>query len=257
VDLRDRIAIITGVDNEIGVATARRFLAEGAKALLVGADVRLLEELKLEAAEPSSVMATEEVGEAAIETTVNMTVAAHGQIDILVNAAGLEDGCAWENTDSAEWERQVAGGPTLVFAWCRAVSPHMAKRKRGKIVNIGWNAGRYRSAYFRTSSSFRAGVAYAAGQGSVLAMTRELAFEVAPDGIHVNAVVPGLIETSRARQEWERLSESERSYILAESALGRLGTPDEVAAVICFLASERSSYMTGTSIDVNGGWWMS
>jgi len=91
----------------------------------------------------------------------------------------------------------------------------------------------------------------------VLALTRELAFELAAAGVYVNAVVPGLIETKEAKRNWEKLSEKTKSYVLAESALGRAGSPDEVAAVICFLASERSSYITGTAIDVNGGWWMS
>ena len=143
------------------------------------------------------------------------------------------------------------------FEWCRTVSPHMAERRYGKIVNLAWSAGRYRSSYFPTGSSFRSGAAYASGQGGILAFTRELAFELAADGVHVNAVVPGLIETREGKRDWESLSETAKSYILLESAVGRMGTPDEVAAVICFLSSERSSYITGTSIDVNGGWWMS
>ena len=133
----------------------------------------------------------------------------------------------------------------------------MAERRHGKIVNLAWSAGRYRSSYFPTGSSFRSGAAYASSQGGILAFTRELAFELGPQGVHVNAVVPGLIETREGDRDWEQLPEMAKSYILLESAVGRMGTPDEVAAVVCFLASDRSSYVTGTSIDVNGGWWMS
>jgi 3-oxoacyl-[acyl-carrier protein] reductase len=90
-----------------------------------------------------------------------------------------------------------------------------------------------------------------------LALTRELAFEVAAAGIRVNAVVPGLISTAQTQQVWPRLPEQARRDILEETALGRLGEPEEVAAVISFLASDASSYVTGTAVDVNGGWWMS
>jgi NAD(P)-dependent dehydrogenase (short-subunit alcohol dehydrogenase family) len=236
VDLQGKVAIVTGAHDDIGAATARRFLKEGATLVLAGA-----------------------AGDAAgIKRTVDKAVALHGRVDILVNAAaGLDEGRCWTDTDRPEWERQADAGPARVFEWCRAVSPHMAARRYGKIVNLAWSAGRYRSWYFPTGSSFRSGAAFAAGQGGILALTRELAFELAADGVHVNAVVPGLIETRDGRREWERLSETAKSYILLESAVGRMGTPDEVAAVICFLSSERSSYITGTSIDVNGGWWMS
>lgn len=236
-DLRNRVAIITDAHDDIGIATARRFLKEGATLV------------------PVETTGDESVD---IKGTVNNALATHGRVDILVNtAAGLDHGRSWGDTDRVEWERQAAAGPARVFEWCRAVTPHMAERRFGRIVNLAWSAGRYRSSYFPTGSSFRSGAAYASGQGGVLALTRELAFELGPDGIRVNAVVPGLIATREGKREWERLPETSKSYILLESAVGRMGTPDEVAAVICFLASERSSYVTGTSIDVNGGWWMS
>ena len=166
------------------------------------------------------------------------------------------DGPLWRMEDH-EWESVVRTNVDGAFYFTRSVAPIMRAQEYGKIVNVTFSAGRYRSSYFRTGSSFQAGSARASGQGGVLALTRELAFELAPDGIYVNAVVLGLIGTARVRREWESLSETERGYILAETALGRLGTPDEAAAVICFLASQRSSYVTGTGIDVNGGWWMS
>ena len=259
-DLQDKVAIITGAGDDIGIATARRFLKEGATLVLSGADADALDALKLE---PGLLgrrimpVVTDGEDAAAIKAIVAKALSAHGRVDILVNAASLEGGRSWNETDGAEWDRQVAAGPTSVFHWCRAVSFHMIGRRQGKIVNVAWSAGRYRSWYFPTGSAFRSGVAYASGQGGVLALTRELAFELAAEGIYVNAVVPGLIETEEAKRDWEKLSETTKSYVLAESALGRMGMPDEVAAVVCFLASERSSYITGTAIDVNGGWFMS
>jgi NAD(P)-dependent dehydrogenase (short-subunit alcohol dehydrogenase family) len=259
-DLQDKVAIITGAGDDIGIATARRFLKEGATLVLSGADAGSVDALKLEPdwiGHRVMAVGADREDATAIRAIVAKALSAHGRVDILVNAAGLAGGRSWNETDASEWDRQVVAGPTNVFHWCRAVSPHMTGQRHGKIVNVAWSAGRYRSSYFPTGSSFRSGVAYASGQGGVLALTRELAFELAGKGVYVNAVVPGLIETKEAKRDWEKLSDTTKAYVLAESALGRSGTPDEVAAVICFLASERSSYITGTAIDVNGGWWMS
>ena len=259
-DLENKVAIITGALGEIGIATARRFVAEGANVVLSDSDEAALDRLRQETAglrDRAVVIGTEIDGKADVRAAVERALAAHGRIDVLVNGAGLERGCPWAETDRSEWDRHMVASLTNVFEWCRVVTPHMANRRCGKVVNITWNAGRYRSSYIRSGSSYRGGVAFASGQGGVLALTRELASELAADGIYVNAVVLGLIATQRARDEWALLSEWERASVLAESSLGRAGTPDEAAAVVCFLASERSSYITGTGIDVNGGWWVS
>jgi NAD(P)-dependent dehydrogenase (short-subunit alcohol dehydrogenase family) len=260
VDLQDKVAIITGALSDIGVATARRFIAEGAMLILSDSDPDALERLRQESAWPENravLVRTEGGREAEILAAVDQALVAHGRVDVLVNGAGLELGRSWGETDGAEWDRHLSASLTNVYRWCRVVTPHMKVRQYGKIVNIASSAGRYRSSYFPSGSSFRSGVAYASSQGGVLALTRELAFELAADGIYVNAAVLGLIETEQARHEWARLPVSVRDSILTESSLGRVGTPDEAAAVVCFLASERSSYITGSGIDVNGGWWVS
>jgi NAD(P)-dependent dehydrogenase (short-subunit alcohol dehydrogenase family) len=259
-DLQDKVAIIAQAQSDIGIATAKRFVAEGARVILCDTNADALEKLRKEDAgltDRAAVVSTDTHRASDIQMAVERALASHGQIDVLVNSDGLESGRPRDETDRGEWDRQLAAGLTNVFEWCRAVMPHMKSRHQGKIVNIAWNSGRYRSSYFRSGSPLRSGVAYASSQGGVLALTRELAFALAIDGIYVNAVVLGLIATERARHEWERLPEKERASVLAESSLGRVGMPDEAAAVVCFLASGRSSYITGTGIDVNGGWWVS
>jgi NAD(P)-dependent dehydrogenase (short-subunit alcohol dehydrogenase family) len=260
VDLQNKVAIITGALSEIGVATARRFIAEGATLILMDKEADALANLQQQNAwleDRAVLVGNENSQEAEIRTAVERVVAAHGRVDVLVNNVSPETGCSWDKTDRVEWDRHVAAILTSVYEWCHVVTPHMKMRRYGRIVNISSSAGRYRSSYFLSGSSFRSGVAYASTQGGVLALTRELAFELAADGIYVNAAVLGLIETEQARHEWAGLPASTRESILAESSLGRVGTPDEAAAVVCFLASDRSSYITGTGIDVNGGWWVS
>ena len=133
----------------------------------------------------------------------------------------------------------------------------MRERRRGRIVNIAATAGRYRSGYFRPEGVTGTATPSAAASGAVLALTRELSLELGPSGVTVNAVVPGLILTDRSTQEWERLPERARRDILAEISLGRPGRPAEVAGAVLFLASDAGSYVSGATIDVNGGWWMS
>jgi NAD(P)-dependent dehydrogenase (short-subunit alcohol dehydrogenase family) len=181
----------------------------------------------------------------------------HQHIDILVNCLGLGGDDSLAESDQTEWGRLPAGNLAGVFFSCRAVAPYMRERRYGKIVNIASSTGRYRSSYFRYRPPRPTDVPDASSQGGILALTRQLAFELAPDGIYVNAVVPGLILTEQRQIEWSRLDDRTRSDILAEVSLGRLGKPEEVAAVVCFLGSDRSSYITATAIDVNGGWWVS
>ena len=260
VDGHPRVALITGAATDIGRATARRLAREGLAVVLCGTPWRLLDELSAEirgAGGRGLVVEADVNKETEVQTAVLRAVGWQGYIDVLVNCAGIEECRSWEETDLSEWEGHLRANLTSVFLCCRAVTPHMRMRRYGKIVNVASSAGRYRSSYFRHGAAVRAGVPYASAQGGVLALTRELAFEVAGDGIYVNAVVSGLISTMQMAGEWSRLPEHVRKDILAETALGRLGEPDEVAGAIGFLASDASSYVTGTSLDVNGGWWMS
>jgi NAD(P)-dependent dehydrogenase (short-subunit alcohol dehydrogenase family) len=231
VELRDRVAVVTGADGAVGAAVARRFAAEGARV----------------------VPAREHEDAPAL---IDDAAARLGPIDILVNAAGMAEEPPWEEPGPAAWERRLRA-LTACARCCEAAATVMRVRGRGRIVNVAASAGRYRSAYARPGGVAGTGAAGAAAGGGVLSLTRELALELGPHGIGVNAVVPGWIATERSAREWERMSERARRDILAEISLGRPGQPAEVAGVVLFLASEASSYVSGCAIDVNGGWWMS
>lgn len=255
-----RVALVCGALSDIGRATARRFAREGMAVALCDPPRRPLDGVLAEVRETGGqglVVEADMTDEPEVRAAVLQAIGWRGHIDVLVNCAGIDEGGPWEETGLAEWDGQLRANLTSVFLCCRAVTPYMRARGYGKIVNVASSAGRYRSSYVHSGATVGAGVPYASAHGGVLALTRELAFEVAAAGIYVNAVVPGLILTTQAKREWSRLSEQVRKDILAETALGRLGEPDEVAGVISFLASDASSYVTGTAVDVNGGWWMS
>jgi 3-oxoacyl-[acyl-carrier protein] reductase len=136
-----------------------------------------------------------------------------------------------------------------------AMAAHIAADSGGSIVHLVSSAGRYRSAYFQIGDDSR--IEEAATGGAILALTRQLGLELGKRRIRVNAIVSGLIEGATGQSQWDAASERERSFMLQEISVGRLGRPDEVAAAVEFLAIDASSYVTGAAIDVNGGWWMS
>jgi NAD(P)-dependent dehydrogenase (short-subunit alcohol dehydrogenase family) len=259
VELRDRVAVVAGVASPIGAAVARRFAAEGARLALgdpdQGALDRMLGALRQGdgSVEVSRVDLTSEGG---VRAWIGDVLARAGRIDALVNAMGTADRPVRDEPGPAAWERRLAE-LTACAVCCRAVAPHMRARGGGRIVNVASVAGRYRSAYFRPRDAAGSAGPQAAAHGGILALTRELALELGPQGVTVNAVVPGFILTERSRQEWEGLPEAVRRDVLAEISLGRPGRVDEVAGVVLFLASDAGSYVSGTALDVNGGWWMS
>lgn len=258
-ELLDRVAVVTGAGGVVGAAVAQRFAAEGARIVLVDEDQdalgRIREALRHHAGSVDSLV-TDLTSESQVRALVTRTLARFGQVDILVSAMGMAEEPPWDEPGPTAWERRLRS-LTACALCCEAVGPEMRARGRGRIVNIAASAGRYRSAYACPEGVTGTGAPSAATGGGVLALTRELSLELGPHGVTVNAVVPGWILTERSTREWERLSERARRDILAEISLGRPGRPDEVAGAVLFLASDASSYVSGSAIDVNGGWWMS
>ena len=258
-ELVDQVAIVAGAAGAVGGAVARRFAAEGARLVLADEDADALaqvgETLRGTGTSSESVK-VDLASEREVRGLVERALDRFGRIDILVHAMAAAEDPPWDEPGPAAWERRLRGLTGCALC-CRNVAPAMRARRRGRIVNVAATAGRYRSAYFRPEEASGNAEACAAASGGVLALTRELALGLGPHGITVNAVVPGWILSERSARAWDGLTDSTRRNILAEISLGRPGRPEEVAGAVLFLASNASSYVSGTSLDCNGGWWMS
>ena len=164
-----------------------------------------------------------------------------GQIDILVNNAGIAGKSVplWEQTDE-DWTRIVEVNLNGVFFCCRGVVPHMRKRREGRIINVSSIAGKEGNPLAAPYSTTKA---------AVIGLTKALAKEVVSENLRVNCVAPAVIQT----QILDQCSQEHIDYMVSKIPLGRVGTPEEVAAVIHFLASDDSSFVTGQCYDVSGG----
>lgn len=236
---QDRVAVITGGGSGIGAATARLLAREGAKVVVI--------DLALEAAQAVAqetggiALAADVADRIALEDVIAQVVASHGRIDILVNNAGI--GCFGKTPDLAPetWERVIAIDLNAVFYACRAAIPHMTGGKAA-IVNTASISGLAGDYCF---------TAYNAAKAGVINYTRSLAVDHAREGIRVNALCPGLIATP--------LTAGAATMPGLEAAwhdtipMGRAGTPEEMAEVIAFLASDAASYVTGTIMVADGG----
>jgi 3-oxoacyl-[acyl-carrier protein] reductase len=243
------VAIITGGAQGIGGATALRFARRGWHLLLVDLDADMLkQQLRACAAVGGSAeMLVADVRDlAAAGAAAERLLTAHGRIDVLVNAAGISMPKTILEISEEEFDRVVSINLKGVFTWCKVVAAHMAGGCQKRIINI--------SSVNATTGGSPTAVskfAYAAAKAGVLGLTRGLANELGP-GCAVNCVSPGLIETRLTKDLVDRV----RGNMEAATPLGRVGTPDDVAIVIDFLATVEPNYMTGEIIDIDGGRWI-
>jgi 3-oxoacyl-[acyl-carrier protein] reductase len=248
-DLASGIAIVTGGAQGIGGATATRLARRGWHLLLVDLDAGALVE-KVEECDNvggSAQMLVADVRDLAAATgAVESLLADRGKIDVLVNAAGISMPKTVLEISEEEFDRVLGINLKGVFTWCKAVAAHMAAGQRKRIVNVS-SVNATTGGNPNAVSKF----AYAASKAGVLGLTRGLANELGP-GCAVNCVSPGLIETRLTRDLINRV----RSDMEATTPLGRVGTPDDVAVVIEFLATVEPNYMTGEIIDIDGGRWI-
>jgi len=255
--LRDCVAIITGSGRGIGKEMANIFSREGASVVVNDVEQKYLKEctnsIKEQGGKATGVIC--DVSDAdAVKKMVDVCLDEYGKIDILVNNAGTALGDVGdkflEGLPRDIWQRTLDVNLIGAINCTMEVMPHMIERKYGKIVIISSAAGRY--------SSLLSGPYYAASKGGQLAFTRQMALKLGPYGIYVNAIAPGSIDSGdRALAMWLAKSEEEREQILNKIPLRRRGKPEDVANVALFLASDESGYVTGVTIDCNGGLFMS
>ena len=241
-DFAGRVVLVTGAFRGLGRAAAARFRERGAR---VAVNVRDPER----AAAVAAALGDDVLGVpgdlAAADTPERMVATVlerFGRLDVLVNNAALALTTRFERITPEEWRRAVELNLTAPFLLMRAAVPGMKARGYGRIVNVSSTAGRMVSTL--------GGAHYTASKTGLLGLTRAAAKELGPHGITVNAVCPGMIDTELTRESAsaERLEAAARSY-----PIPRLGTAREVADLICFAASEAAGYITGASLDINGG----
>lgn len=236
-----RIAVVTGAASGIGAATARRLAANGTKLCLVDRDADTLRELG------SAVSANYVVADVTEAGAAERVLAESGGVDILVTAAGAIIRRTAEETSDADWDAALALNLTATFRFCRAAIPVMRERGGGAIVTVGSGWG--------LVAGPRA-VAYAATKAAVVNMTRALAIDHGLDGIRANCVCPGDTDTPLLRDELAQLGQDAATGITQSGAsrpLGRVASPDEIAAAIAWLASDDAGHVTGTTLVVDGG----
>jgi NAD(P)-dependent dehydrogenase (short-subunit alcohol dehydrogenase family) len=242
--LQDRVAVITGAGSGIGLATARRFAAEGAKVVAVD----ISEEAgKAVAAETNGeFVACDVADEEQVKALFDGVAERHGRVDIAFNNAGIsppdDDSILVTGLDA--WERVLKVNTTSVFFCCKYAIPHMQRQGKGSIINT--------ASFVALLGAATSQIAYTASKGGVLAMTRELGVQFAREGIRINALCPGPVATPLLMDLFAKDPER-AARRLVHVPMGRFAEPEEIAAAVAFLASDDASFMTASQFVVDGG----
>ncbi|HZI66893.1 MAG TPA: 3-oxoacyl-[acyl-carrier-protein] reductase [Thermoanaerobaculia bacterium] len=241
-----RIALVTGASRGIGEAIARRLAAEGAIVLAASRSTAVLDRvvadisksggrarvLELDVSQPSS-----------IESAMKSALEEHGQIDVLVNNAGIAEDNLILRMSREAWDRVLMTNLTGAFLLIQAVVKGMVRRRYGRIVNVTSVVGLMGNAGQAN---------YAAAKAGLVGLTRSVARELGSRNVTCNAVAPGFISTAMT----DRMTEQSREALSGQIPLQRLGAPDDVAGAVAFLASEDAAYVTGAVLNVSGGLYM-
>ncbi len=243
--LEGKTAIVTGAASArgIGKATATLFAAHGARVALLDLDAQATAAAAADVGPAHLGLACDVTDKAACDAAVGQVIAEFGQIDILVNNAGISRRLRIMEIAPDDYDQVMDINLRGTMYMSQAVIPHLRERESGAIVCLASVAGQRGGGLF-------GGPHYAASKAGIMGLAKAMARELAPDGIRVNAVAPGVIDTDIFGGQ---LTEAERAQLRDAVPLGRLGAADDVAGVCLFLASSLSAYVTGAVIDVNGG----
>jgi 3-oxoacyl-[acyl-carrier protein] reductase len=239
-DLTGKVALVTGATGGIGGAIARALHARGATVALSGTRREALETLAAELGERAGVFPCNLGDKDQVEGLIPALIAAHGELDILVNNAGVTRDGLFLRMKDEDWETVININLTASFRLMRAAVKGMMRRRSGRIISIG-------SVVATTGNPGQGN--YCASKAGLIGMSKSLAAEVASRGITVNVVAPGFIESPMT----DVLNEKQRESILSTIPAGRLGTGNEIASAVVYLASAEAAYMTGQTLHVNGG----
>ena len=240
-DLTGKTALVTGASGGIGGAIAKALHAQGAAVVLSGTRAEALEALKAELGARAFIAPCNLADKDSVEALVkNAEAAAGAPIDILVNNAGITRDNLFLRMKDEEWDQVIAVDLTAAFRLSRAVLRGMMKKRWGRIISITSVVG-------ETGNPGQGN--YAAAKAGLVGMTKSLAAEVASRNITVNAVAPGFIATAMTGA----LSDAQKEQIGARIPAGRMGTAQEIAAAVVYLSSEEAAYVTGATLQINGG----
>ncbi|WIM12184.1 SDR family oxidoreductase [Enhydrobacter sp.] len=248
--LEGRVAIVTGAASGIGAASARLFAAEGARLALVDLDEkglgRVAADIEGRSGQAITVAADVSSGSQAREGVARV-MATWGRVDVLLTAAGVSLGGTVDSLDEATWDKTFAVNVKGTYLWVHHAIQPMIAAGSGAIVTVGSQLAQ---------SSLGKNAAYVASKGAIASFTKTIAVDHARQGIRVNALMPGVIDTPMPARSLQRQADPEaaRAFWKQRHPMGRIGQPEEVAKAALFLASDDSSFVTGTLLFADGGW---
>lgn len=248
--LKNKVALITGAGRGMGRAHALALAKAGATVVITDIDLdecrSVMQHIREECDSESTCFRLDVSQKHEVEEVIDGIIAQYGRLDVLVNNAGIYEPKPALELSEEEWDRTIAINLKGQFLCAQRAAQEMAKNNWGRIINISSIASG------QVGIGIAGGVHYAASKGGVIAMTETLAVELAPYGILVNAIAPGAINTPMANSS--EMSAEALATVVSNIPLKRMGNPEEVSALVVFLASEESSYITGATLHVDGGW---